>query len=555
MNGKMSRREFLKLLGISGVTTLTANSLIGTSLARPPIVIEEDKYAIMILIDGLRADLFFEMLESGKLPNIKEHIVDRGATMECVSPLPSTTGPAHLPFLTGTLPGRNHVTGIRWVNRETCLCRDYCSSYEGIMINWDYNPEVPNIFEILGPYKTAAIYGIVNKRADIWELPKAKEAWWAKRADWEQFDKKGIDYACKLYDSPNPPRFTFVWLPGVDHLSHFNGPKSDPVKGELKVIDEHIAGLIHKLKEKEIYEKTLIGIVSDHGLRDNEKHVRFPNHLSGEGLNVKQDLSRKHKWNSMERYNVVIAVSGNAYAEIYLCHDEIEKLVSTHDWPWEPTKKMKPIFHTAYNWAQGVRYEELEEFPVGKNRKINVIELLLDASGMNLLIVCKELGKYIVYSSSGTGLIERNERDFVHIYRYSVTKGSDPLGYDSNLETSILMSDGKFHSSDEWLKASWSSRYIDAIVQFSQIFDSKNCGDIIALSKPGHDLMDEGHVGSHGGPEREEVLVPAVFAGPGIAHKRLKYMRTVDVFRAYLKFFGINSYHIPIDGRVPDIFG
>jgi hypothetical protein len=77
MNGRLSRREFLKLVGVSGVATLTANSIVNPALALPPwIKIEEDRYAIMLLFDGLRSDLFFEMLESGKLPNIKEHLVD-----------------------------------------------------------------------------------------------------------------------------------------------------------------------------------------------------------------------------------------------------------------------------------------------------------------------------------------------------------------------------------------------------------------------------------------------------------------------------------------------
>jgi len=169
MNSNMTKREFLKLMGVSSLAALTANS----ALAIPPRrgEIDPDKYGIVILIDGLRSDLFAELIESNKLPNIKEHLVDRGVTMECTSPLPSTTGPAHLPFLTGTLPGKNDVTGIRWVDRFSKICRDYCSSFEGVMINKDYNLKVPTLFDILQDYETAAIYEIVNKGAKIVKIP------------------------------------------------------------------------------------------------------------------------------------------------------------------------------------------------------------------------------------------------------------------------------------------------------------------------------------------------------------------------------------------------
>jgi hypothetical protein len=549
MNGKLSRREFLKLVGVSGVATLTANSIVNPSLALPPwIKIKEDRYAIMLLVDGLRSDLFFEMLESGKLPNIKEYLVDRGATMECVSTLPSTTGPAHLPFLTGTLPGKNNVAGIRWVDRSQKICRsrDYCSGIEGIMINNDFSLTVPTLFEILSGYETAAIYGIVNRGATIKEIPNIKAA---VLKDWTKLDEVAMNLTVSKY-SKLLPRFTFVWLPGLDHIAHFEGPRSMKVREELIFIDDLIKKLTEVIDSKGIYDKTLIGLVSDHGLRDNEKHMELADYLSYKGLNVKLDLSKELEWGSIYRYNAVLAVSGNAFAHVYLCDDEGKKEISTHDLPGEQKKELKlPFFH-GWRWEHEVSYDSLRNFPIKGGGKIDLIEELRNQKEINLLLTCRKWGEYLVHSSSGIGLIERD----CDKYRYSVIEGDDPLEYNTHPETAILMSDGKFHSSDEWLNASWSSKYVDAILQFSQIFNSERCGDIIVLAKPGYDLMDQAHIGSHGGPEREEMLVPAVLAGPGIVHKNLKYVRTVDVFPAYLKFFGINPSPLIIDGRIPDVF-
>jgi len=74
------------------------------------------------------------------------------------------------------------------------------------------------------------------------------------------------------------------------------------------------------------------------------------------------------------------------------------------------------------------------------------------------------------------------------------------------------------------------------------------------LAAPGWDLMNEGHIGSHGSLEREEMMVPAVLAGPGIIKKKLKYARTVDIFPTYLRFFGMNPALLKIEGRTLDIF-
>ena len=557
MSETVTRREFLRLMGASGAAALAAGSL-GSSVMGytgvPPRSgrVDPDKYGIIILADGLRADLFFEMLDAGELPHIKDHLADRGAVVECVTTLPSTTGPAHLPFLTGTFPGRNDVTGIRWMDRGSRICRDYCAGLEGVMINKDYGLEVPTLFEVLHPEETVAIYEIVNKGASYVERPWVKEAWWASQEIWEPFDAKAADKVAEFYDG-YLPRFTFVWMPGIDHISHFHGPKCEKVRDALIAVDDHVRRIARVLKDNDIYDKTLLGLVADHGLRDNKRHVPLVEHLQSLGLKTKRELGAEGQWRAIHRYNAVVAVSGNAFAHVYLCDDEgkFGKSISSHDWSWEPKKDLKTCLFHGWRWEGEVSYESIREFPVGGGGKIDLIEALLDQEGIELLLVSEKCGRYLVFSPSGQSVIER---DFAG-YRYSVVQGDDPLGYASVADTAALMVDGEFHSGDEWLKASYASAYPDALVQISQLFDSPRCGDIVVLATPGWDLMDEGHIGSHGSLEREEVMVPAVLAGPGIVKKRLKYARTVDIFPTCLEFFGLDFPPWRVDGRTLDVFG
>jgi hypothetical protein len=557
MSKTVTRREFLRLMGASGVV-LTACSL-GSSIVGyagvPPRrgQVDPDKYGVIILVDGLRADLFFELLESNRLPHIKEHLVDRGAMIECVDTLPSTTGPAHLPFLTGTFPGRNNVTGIRWVDRENKICRDYCAGLEGVMINKDYDLDVPTLFEVLHGEETASIYEIVNKGAAYVEIPKVKEAWWASKEKWEQFDEKAVDLLEEWYDR-RLLRFAFVWMPGVDHLSHFHGPTSERVRNAMIAVDRHVGRIVDVLEKHGIYDKTLLGLVADHGLRDNGKHMELAEYLADLGLEVKEKLSVEGEWVSIHRYNAVVAVSGNAFAHVYLCDDEgkLGGSISVHDWSWEPKRPLRrhPFLHHGWKWEKEVSYDSIRRFPIGGNKRVDLVEALLAHEGVKLLLIAERWGRYLVFSSSGQSVIERLPGDR---YRYSVVDGDDPLGYAGVSSTAALM-DGEFHPGDEWLKASFASAHPDAVVQISQLFDSRRCGDVVVLATPGWDLMDEGHIGSHGSLEKEEMMTSAVLAGPGIVRRRLKYARTVDIFPTCLRFFGLNPAPLKIDGRMLDIF-
>ena len=72
----------------------------------------------MILADGAKAETFESLLEAGDLPEISEHVVERGSYRRGTSVFTSTTGPAHVPLLSGCYPGTVDVPGYRWFDRD-----------------------------------------------------------------------------------------------------------------------------------------------------------------------------------------------------------------------------------------------------------------------------------------------------------------------------------------------------------------------------------------------------------------------------------------------------
>ncbi len=72
----------------------------------------------MILADGAKAETFESLLDAGDLPEISEHVIERGSYRRGTSVFTSTTGPAHVPLLSGCYPGTVDVPGYRWFDRD-----------------------------------------------------------------------------------------------------------------------------------------------------------------------------------------------------------------------------------------------------------------------------------------------------------------------------------------------------------------------------------------------------------------------------------------------------
>ena len=129
-----------------------------------------------------------------------------------------------------------------------------------------------------------------------------------------------------------------------------------------------------------------------------------------------------------------------------------------------------------------------------------------------------------------------------------MTEGSDPLHL---ADDSVALADGQFHSSEQWLSVTRRGRYPDLVPQIVECFDSPRAGDLMLFAAPGFGFHETNRAG-HGGLTREEMVVPMVFAGPGVpAGGHLPYARSVDVLPTLLEHLGrldaLNTLN-PIDG-------
>lgn len=463
------------------------------------------KRCIMILADGARADVMRDLVRSGKLPAIGEHLAASGTLGSAVSAFPSTTGPAYLPYLTGCYPGTCNLPGIRWFDKdhysENRFSKDRFRSYvgaESFYMNSDLAEDRKTLFELIP--KSANIFSSINRgvsfagnRTKFWRIWYWYYAHLTDR--WGLVDDAAGEKVIQALDGD--PEFLFAVFPAIDEYSHLSSPFHPRTIQAYEGLDRAIGRIVQALDKKGWKEETMIFIVSDHGLSETSRHFALNQFLENSGMGVlyypKILFKRNFEASSM--------VSGNGMANVY--------------------------FKNGQGWKGRAHWESLLA------REDRIIDRFVQQPEVDLLAAQREDGAVVVKSKRGEAVISGNGS-----IRYEV-KGGDPFGYG---ELPSTMTDR------ESLKLTEKTDYPDAPAQLLQIFRSARAGDVILSAAKGSDLRlryeIHEHKSSHGSLHWEHMQVPLV------TNVRLPEgpVRSVDVFPTVLKLLG-REVPANIDGK------
>ncbi len=470
------------------------------------------KRCIMILADGSRPDVFANLAEQGKLPNIKEHLIDQGSLKHAVTVFPSTTGPAYLPYLTGCYPGTCNVPGIRWFDREKYATafwsRSKHRSYVGLdtlKMSHDVLPSIQTIFEIV-PHSVNIFNGIskgISRGGNKTSFMRLWNWYYAHLTDrWSLVDENATRLVLKHLDSD--PTFTFVVYPGIDEYSHMGDPFHSEALVSYERVDDAVGQMVDKLKSKGWWEESIILIVSDHGLSGTDEHLGVNQLLESNGVKTffypvvfKKGFAAAHM------------VSGNGMSHLYLAKGA----------------NGGPVPKQA--WREACHEEDMTPL------QQQALDLLDQQPAVDFMAIrAREGGAWVrrgqerarVYESAG-------------LYCYEPVSG-DPLRYGG---TTLKL------NAEDWLLKTYQSDYPDAVIQILQLIRSPRSGDVMLSAAPGYDLrlryeVPEHH-GSHGGLHRDHMMIPIISNVPFSGET----CRSVDVFPTLLEWMG---YDIPenIDG-------
>ena len=450
--------------------------------------------AFILLADGARTDVFENLLAAGMLPEIRRHVIERGSVRRATSTFTTTTGPAHLPLLTGCFPGTANVTGYRWFDRAAyrpglppgpwCL-RSYTGP-EGMWMNHDLDPSVRTLFELTRDPVNA--FGVMNRgvptRNNLWR--RRRIAFYLHshyRGDYDRTD--GATAAALLDAVARDPELAFVTFAGIDWNSHYISPFGPETEAAYLRFDRAVGAAAEALRRAGRYDSTLLVVCSDHGHRPVRHHFDLAVRMEERGIRVAYHTPRVR----LRHPEAVACVSGNGMAQIY---------VVPRDRPHEFVDR-----DGVDAALPGVR------------------EWLLTEPAVDIVITRQAPG-LCVESRRGRALLA--EADGRLLYR--VLDG-DPFGLPPLPEEMTL---------EEALAATVDSAYPDCLLQVAQLFRSPRCGDLVVSASPDHDLRDRyekpEHLSGHGALYAEHMNVPiamsaALEEGP---------MRTSDVFATVLRW-------------------
>ncbi|MBN2376340.1 MAG: alkaline phosphatase family protein [Sedimentisphaerales bacterium] len=484
----------------------------GCGRLKPVNLIDEnvqvpDKKAIIFFVDGINRGGFRQMLAAGQLPQIDKYLIQRGTRVKnAVTAFPSITYAITTSFATGQVPGRHGVLGNRFFDRDQLFYVNYgtTKTYRDVDDHYRYE----NIYEILNDQFSVSIQTPVRRgvyrKIDNWATSGIR--WYFGQITEidcltaERFNLIG-DISQQAGEWPS---LIFAYFPATDEMGHRYGPDSERYRKSLLNVDEQIGRICDALQASGILESTYLLLISDHGMaacgRDNYlKLSELIENTTGlklttEGPDLRTPYHERVEYFS--QYEAVLANGGNRLGKLYL--------------------------RGKTGWSSPPRPQQLRE-----------IADLVTSQPAVALAAYRDGQVVVVQNAISRALIDRldnvpGKNLSNRQYRYRVIDSQCPLGYPSNSRASRLL-DEKFHSGKDWLWATAESEYPDLPVQIIEMFDSDRAGNLVIFAADGWDFSPA-NIGGHGSVRATDMMVPMVFAGPGITPGgQIETARTVDV--------------------------
>lgn len=536
------------------------------SYAKPK---KDGYYVIMFIIDGLSPKLFEEMIHDGELPNIKEHIYDKGLIgKNFITVFPSITLTAVSSIMTGVYPAKHKIPAFQWFDRSNFASR----SYIGIkVINFedDLRKNAKPIFDYL-PDGECASYGlIIGSKGGINRGLVSSYLNPLDKFD-INLDLFYTDILTTLGLKNGVPRYTVFYDWAAILRSYEHGFDSPQAKKTIRYSDKRLGKLIKEYKRRGILDKTYLIVMSDHGLLPSTQNFYADDMLRDKGFS-----KRRISYNLGDPY---VPFSFNPKETYPLIPFSIERVDSLFGIPiyfsgyhiiFSSNSGGVALMYLAKNggygedgkwsrdnWKAEVLYKDLSHYYIGPEKGYFDLEnFFKQIEGIDFFIardnvyIAGEEFRVRVVSKNGMSMItSKGANAKSKVYKYEVLSGEDPLSYKYHSETRKLM-DGNFHSGDDWFSASCNYEYPDACVQLSQILETPISGSVI-ISLKGTWAVNSSVNVKHGAALGDEMRSTFCISGPGISKGTIDHSRTVDVAPSVLYLLEKDFNPADFDGKV-----
>jgi predicted AlkP superfamily pyrophosphatase or phosphodiesterase len=483
---------------------------------------------ILFFVDGLRADVLDDLDRRGELPRLRRYFLDRAARVRsAVTSVPSVTYANTVTMMTGFWPSTHSVWANVWFDRQQLLTRNYEDERE----NADVDRSCPTIFDWMSSDLTAEVALPFRRAVKISLAGSPKEPGMAVWFAWamKQQEEADVRLSEQLYEIEEQareigawPSFIAIHLPAVDHIGHEHGSDGAEYRKAVANLDEAIGEVLEAFAQGGMLEELTIVLLSDHGHHSAPHSLALDEYLRTM-VDVPVLLTRKNngdtpflaRWEHFSPARVIVTTTGEREASIHL--------------------------RTGESWDERPSLEQILAFPSdpGGYAGEALPERLLHSPAIDLVVVRAGENEVHVHGRGGVAAIERTDGPSEPLFRYRIITGKDPLAYDCEDTLREWTETGAAHSSREWLAATADQRHPDLVPQLVIAFDHRRSGDLILFAAPTWDFSKD-YLGGHGGVEREEMIVPLYFAGPGIrSGVEVPAARLIDIAPTLLELGGV----------------
>jgi predicted AlkP superfamily pyrophosphatase or phosphodiesterase len=317
-----------------------------TQSTQSPPSAKSVQHVVVISIDGMKPESYIDPEAHGlKIPTLRE-IVRDGASSDGVKPvMPTVTYPSHTAMMTGVNPGTHGIVtnpawdpfgqnynGYRWYEEDirvpTLWQLAHQHGLHTALIHWPVTvgaqadiivPEIwrANIPEDLKLLRALSTRGILD------EVSKEYPDFNAGIIPPLQTDAAFTDIACYAIKK-SQPNLLLLHLAMVDHEEHLHGPFSPEANAATEIADAQVARIIAEAKKDEIWDSTVLVVLSDHGFVPISQAVRPGVLLREHGLIALNEKDRITVWKAS-----LITDGGSAYIYVNDRNDDATRRALT----------------------------------------------------------------------------------------------------------------------------------------------------------------------------------------------------------------------------------
>jgi len=510
------------------------------------------KHVIFCIIDDVRSDQFFKLIDNGSLPNLKQLMSTGIHSKNCITDFPSLTYPTQVSMMTGTYTGNfleelcHGVPSFHWMDRtiDPPFLRSYNSigSDERIQVyklNDDLGNNCKTIFEMVGDGNTVSISQFISRGAN-YLFPERKTKLilyyllikhshninkYITKANYVAVKKllKTFEKPKRFFNNNEAPIASNLLFVSSDVMMHLYGTNSDLYKLNLRHIDKALGILFKGLDELGFLNETVFAISSDHGNYKAKALGDFGSFFNENGLDHYHP--RKNKTGNLNL---------GGFNSVGFFNFKSNENTNGQNWN-HPT------------------IEEMENYGP---KRINVLEKLFTLNGIKLMYYCDDgnsskKGKiHLKRKDQNTGKIIKSSIEYLGTGRELKTKYSteavdgDVFNY-INDEIASKLLDNKFHTINEWLDATFHINYPLYPDLLSRNFKNprradivvSTCGDVAYNIK--HGKKENKNLYLHDIGLKRSATVPLIVGGSDeLPVKEISHCKITDIVPTLLKMLG-----------------